>query len=102
MILNHKRTLDHILGNPKDYIQISLKTIINLHSMLTENLQIPLGIRKRPIRVEGSSYIPLENPEKIEIALKNMSKLINPKELVYDKALIANSLIAICTAFCRW
>lgn len=99
MILNHKKALDYLLKNSQKYKKLSYKKILDLHNLLMNNLDIPMGIRQRPVRIGGSSYIPLENPEKIEDAMKGMVRLINKKDLVYEKALIANTVLAYIKPF---
>ena len=55
--------------------------------------------RKRLVRVTGTKYRPLENEFQILEALEKMCDLINKKENVYEKALIAVLLISYIQPF---
>jgi Fic/DOC family len=50
--------------------------------------------RKRLVRITGMKYTPLENEFQIVEALESLCELINAKENIYEKALIAVLLIS--------
>lgn len=99
MILNHKRTLDFILKNTQLYQKLSKSIVLDTHYSLVEKLDIPSGLRQRPVRIGGSSYVPPQGVEEINNALMSMVDLINSKLLVYEKALLVGLLIAYIQPF---
>ena len=99
MILNHKQTIDDLLRNPEKYIELSKSNILDTHYSLVKNLEIPSGLRQRPVRIGGSSYIPPNGVVEIENWLLKMVELINSKQSVYEKALLSLLLVAYIQPF---
>lgn len=77
MILNHKRALDYILGNPKDFKKLTLPKIQSLHSLVVEDLGITPNLRKRPVGITGTVFRPLDNEFQIKEALDRMMVITN-------------------------
>ena len=99
MLLNHKDALDFIIENP-DYLHpLSVSKIEDLHSVLTKELAIERNLRRRRVGISGTNYKPLDNEFQILEALKNMCTLINKKEHVFEKALLALVLISYIQPF---
>jgi fido (protein-threonine AMPylation protein) len=94
MVLNHKKALDFSEKN-RDVFSGHLKPqhIIELHKILAEGL-MGYGIRNRLVGITGSSYKPLENQFQITEELSRLCDVINAKESVFDKALLA--FVYIC------
>jgi len=69
MILNHKAAID-LLVEQADEIGFNRYTILNLHALLSDNLladQRACGrLRSIPVGIDGTSYLPLEVPQRIE------------------------------------
>ena len=70
MILNHKAAIELIVeGNP-DEIGINRFTLLNLHSLLSENLmadpEASGRLRRRPVDITGTVYTPVAIPQVIE------------------------------------
>lgn len=99
MILNHKKTLDFIFKHAQLYRKLSKKVVLDTHYMLVKKLDIPSGLRLRPVRIGGSSYVPPQGVEEIDNVLLNMVDLVNSKAVVYEKALLVNLLIAYIQPF---
>lgn len=99
MILNHKHALDFILENAPFYRNISKSTILDTHFLLIEKLDIPSGLRRRPVRIGGSSYVPPQGIEEIDHAITSLVDLVNGKRLVYEKALLVSLLVAYIQPF---
>lgn len=99
MILNHKDAIDFILKNKERFVKISLDELFNLHSILSKDLEITPGIRKHSVAISGTSYLPLVNKKEIELALKNLTKIINKTVSPLEKALIAACMAAYMQAF---
>lgn len=69
MILNHKAAIEFLVESATSLV-IDRRTILNLHALLADNL---LGdpaaggrLRKTPVAIGGSSYLPLDIPQTIE------------------------------------
>lgn len=72
MILNHKRAIEFLVEEA-EVVGFDRRTLTTLHSALSENLlddpKDEGGIRKRPVRISGTPYVPLAIPQVIEDAL---------------------------------
>lgn len=99
MLLNHKDALDFILENPEYLQAISIRRIEELHTLLVKELDVDKGIRKRRVGVTGTNYRPLDNEYQIREALEDACRLINGKENVFEKALLALLLLSYIQAF---
>jgi Fic family protein len=69
MVLNHKAAIEMLIDNA-DEVGFNRFTILNLHAILSDNLIAdPLAsgrLRKREVRISGTSYIPLAVPQQLE------------------------------------
>lgn len=99
MLLNHKDALDFILDN-QDYLkEVSVRRIEDIHSILTKELYVDNGIRRRRVGITGTNYRPLDNEFQIREALEDTCKLINGKENIFEKALLILVLLSYIQAF---
>ncbi|MBR4836846.1 MAG: Fic family protein [Bacteroidales bacterium] len=99
MLLNHKDALDFILDNPDYFKQLNIRRIEDIHSLLVKELDVDKGIRKRRVGITGTNYRPLDNEFQIREALEDSCKLINAKENVFEKAILALVLLSYIQAF---
>ena len=99
MLLNHKEALDFVLADPEYLREISVRRIEELHTLLVKDLDVDKGIRKRRVGVTGTNYRPLDNEFQIREALEDTCRLINSKENVFEKALLALVLLSYIQAF---
>lgn len=99
MLLNHKDALDFILEEPEYLQELSVHRIEELHSLLVKELDVDTGIRRRRVGVTGTNYRPLDNEHQIREALEDTCRLINGKENVFEKALLALVLLSYIQAF---
>ena len=99
MLLNHKDALDFILNNPDYLKEFTVRRLEDIHSILTKELGVGNGIRKRRVGITGTNYRPLDNEFQIREALEDTCKLINAKEDVFEKALLALVLLSYIQAF---
>jgi len=99
MLLNHKDALDYILEKPEHLKELTIRRIEELHTLLVKELDVDKGIRRRRIGVIGTNYRPLDNEFQIREALEDSCRLINGKESVFEKALLALVLISYIQAF---
>ncbi|MDD2984507.1 MAG: Fic family protein [Crocinitomicaceae bacterium] len=99
MLLNHKDALDFIIENP-DYLKpLTVSKIEDIHSVLIKELDVERNLRRRRVGISGTNYRPLENEFQILEALKSSCDLINKKENVFEKALLALVLISYIQPF---
>jgi len=99
MLLNHKDAIDFIIENPDYLIPLSISKIEDIHSILIKELAIDRNLRKRRVGISGTNYRPLDNEFQISDALTNMCDLINAKENVFEKALLALAIISYIQPF---
>ena len=99
MVLNHKKALD-FSEQHKDIFKDSLhpQAIIELHRLLATGL-FDDGLRKRLVGITGSVYKPLENQFQIKEEIKHLCEVINAKQDVYEKALLAFTYICYLQPF---
>lgn len=72
MLINHKRAIEYIHGNPELFKKISLRKIEDVHALLVEGLGITRGMRKNVVGVTGTVYRPLDNEFQIKEAVEKM------------------------------
>lgn len=99
MLLNHKDALDFIIENNDYLIPLTVSKIEDIHSILTKELAVERNLRKRRVGISGTNYKPLDNEFQILEALQNTCKLINKKENIFEKALLALVLISYIQPF---
>ena len=84
MILNHKQAIDFLVSQNEE-IGFNTYTILNLHSILADNLladpMAPGRLRYRSVGIGGSVYYPLENPQLIE---ECFYRLLDKAEAIHD------------------
>ncbi|MDP1688702.1 MAG: Fic family protein [bacterium] len=89
MILNHKDAFTFIHNNKAVFKTLSLANLEKLHAILTKDLNIGLGLRKKPVGVIGSKYRPLDNIYQINEAIVALVRAVSRMKTPYAKALIA-------------
>ena len=99
MLLNHKDALDFILDNPDYLKEVSVRRIEDIHNILTKELGVDSGIRKRRVGITGTNYRPLDNEFQIREALEDSCRLINLKDDVFEKALLTLVLLSYIQPF---
>lgn len=99
MLLNHKEALNFIIENPDYIVPLTIARIEDIHSILTRELPIERNIRQRRVGISGTNYKPLDNEHQIREALDDMCKLINRRENVFEKSLLALVLLSYIQAF---
>lgn len=99
MLLNHKDAIDFIV-NDKSYVSpLTIARMEDIHSLLIKDLGIARNVRKRRVGISGTNYKPLDNEYQIREALIDMCDLVNSKEIVFEKALLALVLLSYIQAF---
>ncbi|MEQ8239928.1 MAG: Fic family protein [Cyclobacteriaceae bacterium] len=67
--------------------------------MLIKELGVERNLRKRRVGISGTNYKPLDNEFQIKEALRNTCEVINLKENIFEKALLALVLISYIQPF---
>lgn len=99
MLLNHKDALRFILDNPNYLQTLTVGHIEDIHQLLTKELSVDTGIRHRRVGITGTNYHPLDNEFQIREAMRDTCELINGKENIFEKALLALVLLSYIQAF---
>lgn len=88
MILNHKNAFSFIYKNKSSFREIKIKSVENVHRLLVKDINISYGLRKIPVGISGSIYLPLDNVYQIEESLETLLKKVNKLTSPYSKALL--------------
>lgn len=99
MLLNHKEALNFIIENPDYVVPLTIARIEDIHSILIKELEVERNIRQRRVGISGTNYKPLDNEHQIRKALEDMCRLINRKNNVFEKSLLALVLLSYIQAF---
>ncbi|MFA5986088.1 MAG: Fic family protein [Parcubacteria group bacterium] len=99
MILNHKKALDYIGNNRKNFQLVSVSKIENIHSLIVDSLHVTKNLRKTMVGITGTKYKPLDNEFQIREALEKSCQLVNKTGDVFEKAVILMLLIAYIQPF---
>ena len=99
MLLNHKYALRFILDNPDYLEELTIGRIEDIHTILTQDLSVDKGIRHRRVGITGTNYRPLDNEFQIREALHDMCVLINNRNNVFEKSLLALLLLSYIQPF---
>ena len=87
MMLNHKEAIEYIVNNI-DEISVSKKDLFNIHALLADDLLAEFSmlgrLRRFPVQISSSKYMPLDNPYVIEenfnIFVHKVSDIADPFE----------------------
>src|SRR5690606_29798334 len=91
--------LDFIIEN-KDYLNLlTVSKIEDVHNILTKELGVERNLRKKRVGISGTNYRPLDNEFQILEALRGACDVINRKEGIFEKALLALVLISYIQPF---
>jgi Fic family protein len=99
MLLNHKDALDFILANRDYLVPLTVAKIEDIHSILVKELNVDRNIRTRRVGITGTNYRPIDNEFQIRDELENLCTLVNNKENVFEKALLALVLLSYIQPF---
>lgn len=99
MLLNHKEALRFLLENP-DYLQsLSVRRIEDVHSILVRDLNVERNIRRSRVGITGTNYRPLDNDFQITEAMNLACNLINKRENVFERSMLAILLLSYIQPF---
>lgn len=89
MILNHKDAFEFVYKNKLLFKKFTIKKMEKIHSVLIKDLGVSSGLRKSPVGITGSTYMPLDNIYQIKEAIENLSTTISKFSNPYAKALLS-------------
>lgn len=99
MVLNHKKALDFSEQHRDIFAKdLKVQTIVELHKLLAKGI-ISHGLRERLVGIIGTVYRPLDNKFQIEEELGHLCDVINGRQSVYEKALLAFTYICYLQPF---
>jgi len=99
MILNHKKALDYIFDKRSDFKRLTLTKIGSIHDLIVDGLSVERGLRKNPVRIIGTRYLPLDNQHQIAEAMQKTVKVINKLKDPFSKAVFAIATISYIQPF---
>jgi fido (protein-threonine AMPylation protein) len=99
MILNHKKALDYIFAQKKDFRRITLRKIESIHRLLMAGLGVGFGLRKRSVGIAGTKFKPLDNEHEIREAMEKFVSAVNKIKNPLDKTLAAILFISYIQPF---
>ncbi len=99
MLLNHKEAIEFVVNHPDYVVPLSVSRIEDIHSILVKDLGINRNIRQRRVGISGTNYTPPDNEYQIKEALFDMCVLINGKDNIFEKALLALILLSYIQPF---
>lgn len=99
MLLNHKEALKFILQEPDYLTPLTISQIEDIHSLLVKDMGVARNIRTRRVGITGTNYRPIDNEFQIREAMHDTCNLINGKDNIFEKALLALVLISYIQPF---
>lgn len=99
MLLNHKKAIEYTFFNRDIFNEINIGKIIDIHTLLTQNMGIVKNLRKRIVRITGTKYLPPDNEYIIQEAMEKLCGLINSKENIFERAILSILLLSYIQPF---
>lgn len=101
MVLNHKEAIRHLVDQAA-HLQASFDEVLTLHYLLSDALVAPPlagSIRDHGVRVGGSTYVPLENRDRLASALMDVTAKAAAIDDPFEQSLFLLVHIAYLQAF---
>ena len=100
MVLNHKNAISFIIENEDLFKnKIKFSTVEELHRIISNNLGIESGVRKRVIRISASNYVPITNQHTLREYAEKILTIISAIKNPTLKALLALALMPYLQTF---
>ena len=99
MLLNHKTALDYIFNHNVSVDLLTITSIEDIHYLLVKDMGVARNLRKRAVGITGTSYIPPDNEFQLKEYLQAACDVINGKNLIFEKAMLAVLLISYIQPF---
>lgn len=80
--------MDFILSQPEYFNDLTVFKILELHSIVSENLGISKGMRASPVCIIGTIYKPLGNQHQIVDAMQLLITTLNSLEHPFERAFV--------------
>ncbi len=101
MILNHKEAIRYLVENASK-IEVSRNVICTLHFLLSDGLVEAAEsgkVRKHGVRIGGSTYIPFEDPRRLELQLEKIANKAAQIRDPYEQSIFLLIHISYLQAF---
>jgi Fic family protein len=101
MILNHKEAILYLIDNISE-IEISPRELRTLHALLSRGLVEPAAVgdvRKRPVDIGGSAYVPLSIPQKLTEQLASLAAKSTAIKEPFEQSLFLMAFISYLQPF---
>ena len=102
MILNHKEAISFLVKKCEQTDIIDETTIYTLHYLLSDGLVAPEyagKVRDHGVRIQGSAYIPLENPKSLNKHLSDICNKANQIKNPFERSIFLLAHIAYLQPF---
>ena len=99
MLLNHKSAIEYTFKNKDLYSELELGNIIDIHTLLTQDMNISKKLRKRIVRITGTKYLPPDNEFIIRESLEKFCIMINQKQCEFEKSFLTILLLSYIQPF---
>ncbi len=93
MIINHKLAFEEILKRKKDFRNVSISLVNQLHIVLVKDLGVTTGLRKQAVGITGTVYVPPDNEHQVREAFEKTLQAIHLSSNPFEKALIVHVMI---------
>lgn len=99
MILNHKNAFKTIVKHKKNFQILTKRNLLELHEVLTKDLNITSGVRKQAVGITGTTYTPPAHKWELKKSLEKMVSAVNKVNHPLEKALLISTLLAYIQPF---
>ena len=99
MILNHKKAFEYIWEHQVLFKELTKTHIEEVHHLLVEGLNVPIGLREHPVGITGTVYVPPASKIQIAPYLRDVIVAINNLDEALEKAMACLMLIPYLQPF---
>lgn len=99
MILNHKRAFDYIWTHQKKFRTLTKQGIEEVHELLVNGLDVPVGLRETPVGITGTVYVPPASKAELTSYLRDIIDTINDIDQPVEKAMACLVLLPYLQVF---
>jgi len=99
MILNHKRAFEYIWTHQATFRTLTKTGIEEVHELLVQGLDVPVGLRENPVGITGTVYVPPASKVEIASSFHDIIDTINTIDHPVEKAMACLILLPYLQAF---
>ncbi|MDR1015266.1 MAG: Fic family protein [Coriobacteriales bacterium] len=99
MILNHKDALDHVWSRREEFKRLGVDGVLAVHRLLVRDLGTGSGLRRQPVGITGTSYLPPASEGELREYLAEALRIANAKRHPVEAAIVASAMIAFLQPF---